>query len=132
MQLLLIISGLYMVLTLKGFLAYDVYMAEVFLVIIFFIVLRVFFVLRSWKDLKNIKVIFLLLALLGIGVAAYVHCDHAINIVNVENPYISGVEAAPSCNGIVTQCETCHRCLIVFGIAALLGVAGIMISSLKE
>lgn len=122
----LILSGVYLVLTLQGFFFYDLLVVELFLIAIFLIILRAFFVVRTLTDLKHARVLFLLLALFGIVFAAYVQCDHALGQGVAQ---YTGERSELTCHAQSGACEVCTRCLTIFGIAAVLGMVGIMLSA---
>jgi len=76
MSFLLVITGAYMALTIEEYGRKDLYASILILFMIFFVVLRVFFIVRSKRDLLKLKNILLILALLGIGVSIFIQCHH--------------------------------------------------------
>lgn len=113
MSIILIATGVYLALTIDMFNHHDLIVSIVFLGIMFFILLKSFFIVNKKKDLLKTRNIILFIALVLILVATLYQCNH--NIANLGNPTMM------TCS-LDNDCEVCNRCLYIFGSAALLGL----------
>lgn len=135
MNILLIAMGAYMMFTIKSFNNYDMYMAGILLITTFIIILRSFYFLRGWKELKKISNLLLIISLIIISLAVLIHCNGNINHSN--DKYISpfskegnnlNQEAQPSCSSNVTTCTVCRRCMNIFAGGAGLGFLAVILA----
>lgn len=138
MSIILLISGVYLMLTIKSLQRYDIYIIAIFLLSIYLIILRSFFIIYRKKDIFSIENILLLTGLLLLVGSAIFHCDAVIeDEVNkelvsdlaegnmlVEDSVEEGCQA-----GDVGDCEVCQRCLFIFIVAAASGLIGIFLKS---
>ncbi|MFT4344195.1 MAG: cytochrome c biogenesis CcdA family protein [Candidatus Woesearchaeota archaeon] len=122
MSIILILSGVYLVTTLTSFGRKDIIMDAIFLVLVFAILLRSFFIINTWKDFRKPKNMLLILALAMITGTALYYCDNYIQMQADEETYICGITMA--------NCPVCVRCAIIFGIATALGFASIIITNM--
>lgn len=128
MNLILIISGIYLIFNINSFNKYDLIPSIILLSISYFIIIKSNFMLSKKITLKNI---FLLLALLGIILSTVIHCNHIIKTQkeNTFNFFESNIQqnTEPVCNQI-EECKLCQKCSILFFISATIGFLTIIIS----
>ncbi len=128
MSIILIASGVYLAISITSFGKYDIWIVSAMLAIVFFILLKSFFVVNKLKDLKKAKNIFLIIALIGITIATIWHCGASIednHDMHVE------IEENAVCNAHAQDCEVCQRCAIIFGVATVIGLLAIILSRKK-
>ena len=123
MSFILIATGVYLAISITSFNYHDLFVSVVFLGLMFFILIRSFFIINKKKDFLKPKNIILFIALILILVATLYQCNH--NITHYGKPTMM------SCS-IDETCEVCNRCLYIFGSAALVGILAIFgISKIK-
>ncbi|MDA3854771.1 MAG: hypothetical protein PF569_00830 [Candidatus Woesearchaeota archaeon] len=129
MHYILIISGGYLIFSIRQIEIYDVYIISLFLGFIFIILLKAFFVLHEKKDIFKLKNILILTALGIILFGAFSNCNIYIqNNNNIED--IFGIETNQhSCSSDIENCEVCQKCIYNFSIATILGTIGIFLYS---
>lgn len=124
MNVLLIAVGVYLLLGVRSYTRYDAFVSGALLVITFLVLIRSFFLIQgNWKKPANILTI---LALILILVAVMYHCNGYI-VKNETTALEYGVHNAPTCTDSPTTCETCTRCVSIFGVGALLGFIAVFI-----
>jgi thiol:disulfide interchange protein len=114
---ILILAGIYLIITLKSFGKMDALVGAVMLIFLFILLLSS---LRSngLKGLLHISTILLIIGLLLIIVAVYYYCNsHIQNQVSHE---------LAQCSLEIMKCQTCNKCISIFSIGAIAGVFGII------
>lgn len=141
MSIVLIASGAYLALSIRGFAFYDVYIVALFLLVISVVLLRAFFIVNSKEDLLRLPNILLLLSFLLIVVTAILHCNTtiadesasglpgAMDGLSLTDSLGMMVHEQESCSASgVSGCEICMRCITTFSIAASLFLVAIAIN----
>jgi len=138
MNFVLIGSGIYLIITIKGLYKYDIYVAAALLIIVFIILIKSFFILNSKKDILKPKNVLLLISLLLIIIVITIHCNNQLTNHNQEklndnfltaNNLDNSIVEEPVCSlGGVGDCTVCYNCIILFFIALILGVVGLIIN----
>ncbi len=142
MNVLLIVMGLYIIYTIKNLNKYDIIAASVLLIITFIVILRAFQFFYTWDKILTLPNILLLLVLILIVGAGIFHCNnHIIDNTNIPpgvedtsiyyegNPFLEAQEPVhASCSANIGGCVVCKRCIALFGIAAILGTAAIILT----
>ncbi|MEF8847346.1 MAG: hypothetical protein V5A57_02890 [Candidatus Paceibacterota bacterium] len=111
MSILLIGSGVYMGLHILSFSRLDLLLSSALIFLLLLVVLKIFFINNSIKDLFTLPRLLLLGSILGLWVAVTYHCyglvipGHSVKVCSM-------------------TCEVCRRCLWLFGGSATLGVIG--------
>ena len=80
----------------------------------------------------KLKNILLIVALLGIGIAIFIQCNHYVGNnsdqgMSQYEQLVLGSDHPISCGGTVLQCEHCMRCVNVFALSTIIGMASIFI-----
>ncbi|HQT44954.1 MAG TPA: hypothetical protein PLO51_03185 [Candidatus Micrarchaeota archaeon] len=120
MDIMLVITGVYLALTVKQFGQIDNIVVSLFLLAFFAILLRMLFIVNSKSDLAKPQTLMLVAALALVIAAALVHCSAYISSAP------AGVAAATCHTGLFDQsCEVCVRCAIIFGFAAAIGFSAV-------
>lgn len=114
MAIILILAGIYMGWHVLGLTTSDVLVTSIFMLFLIFIILKIFLIEHSIKDLLTIPRILLILSLFIIWFTVTYHCYGMVE---------AGMQQAV-CS---TTCHVCQRCLILFGISAIIGIAGVLI-----
>ena len=123
MNILLIGIGIYLILGVQAYTFMDAIVSEILLVITFLVLIRSFFLLEgNWKKPANILTI---LALILILVAVFYHCN--TYITQQEGPAGFLPAEQVTCTHSPQKCETCTRCITIFGAGALLGFIAVFI-----
>lgn len=137
MSVILVFSGVYLALTIKSFQRYDIYISSLFLLIVFAIILKCYFIINTKKDLFKIKNVLLLLSLLLILLGAMSHCN---SYVKHESNYLeyNNIESFShynheelSCSSVDLNCSVCTRCISIFTLALFFGALSILFSNKK-
>ncbi len=136
MSLILIISGIYLATTIKKVNHYDVYISAVFLVIVFLIIIKSFFLINRFKDIVKLKNILLIITLILIIFVAIWHCSNKVlekpKHFNYDNSVFNESQTYEVCSySDVKSCNVCMKCLKIFGIALVFGGLSIALSSLN-
>ncbi|MBN1176019.1 hypothetical protein JXA48_05235 [Candidatus Woesearchaeota archaeon] len=129
MNLLLIAMGVYLIFKIKMFGFGDSIAAAILILLSFYVLLKSTFFFSHKIDWKRVL---LLIALIGILVASIIHCNYYTRMQvdeQLEYNYLNGYVAQPTCSDDVMDCETCTRCIVVFGITAMIGGLGIFLIS---
>lgn len=123
MSLILIVSGGYIALNIKKIGKNDIYVVGGMLLLTFFILIKVFFIINNKKEILKLKNVLLLISLLLIIFVAIYNCNNILVAKNIgENvTHINNVCSADD----ILSCQICTRCIIIFGIAALIGFLGL-------
>ncbi len=116
MGFVLIVSGIYLMLSVKSLGVYDVYVVGVLLGIVFLVLLRAYFVINSKKDFLRLNNIILILTLILIIFSVIYHCKSIGISQNIE---------AISCTNEIYSCESCLNCIYLFSGAVFLGFIAI-------
>jgi len=114
LAILLILAGLYMGWHVLGLTTTDVIVSSVFIFFILLIILKIFLIEHSAKELLTIPRILLIISLLITWFVITYHCYGAVEV---------GMQAAV-CS---MSCYVCQQCLILFGISAIVGIVGVLI-----
>ncbi len=123
MSFILIATGVYLAISITSFNYHDLFVSITFLGMMFFVLIKSFFIINKKKDFLKIKNIILFIALLLILVATLYQCNNNISHY--------GETDMMTCTFDET-CEICNRCLYIFGSAALLGISAIFgVSKIK-
>ena len=132
MNLLLVVMGVYLIFKIQSFGVWDTVAAAVLIIFSFLIILKSTYFFQYKLDFKRIL---LLLALLGVVAASIIHCTNFVKEQNTpEFNYLTGFESNPqmSCSSNIATCESCTRCISIFGVASLLGALGIFLISYSK
>ncbi len=120
MDVMLVLTGIYLALTVKQFGQIDNLVVSLFLLGFFALLLRILFIVNAKSDLAKPQTIMLITALALVIIAALVHCSAYIASAPAD------LSAATCHTGLFEEaCETCVRCAIIFGFAAAIGFAAI-------
>jgi cytochrome c biogenesis protein CcdA len=121
MNILLIAIGAYLMFTIKSFGIFDVHISGALLLVTFVILLRAFYFLHGWNELKNPIHIALFIALIIISLAILLHCRGGVQhnpdtyVSPFSNQTISGNDfgagSEGQCSANVTTCSICRRCM---------------------
>jgi thiol:disulfide interchange protein len=133
MHYILILSGIYLIFTIKKLEVYDIFIISLFLIVNFFILLKAFFIINEKKDILKWKNILLLISLIMIIFVSINHCSYEVESQNKVNE-ILGINTPQtySCNQDITTCSICQRCIYTFSIATLIGLFGIFLVGKKN
>ncbi len=136
LNILLGITGLYLMLKISHIGKADVLMATILLGVTFLVLLRAFYFFQGKLTFSRML---LILALLILLIATVWHCNDSVSrneITNNVTPTFtspnadSSLQAQPTCSDAgVAHCAVCRRCTILFGIATLLGFGAILLSN---
>ena len=125
MNVLLIGIGAYLMFTIKSFGVLDVYISGALLVLTFIILLRSFYFLRGWNELKSPINTLLFVSLVIISLAILIHCHSGVqnNQENYISPFsnktiVSSGSSGETCSGNVETCSVCRRCMFIFSVGA--------------
>lgn len=142
MNFILIASGIYIITTLREFSRKDSLTTIIFIIFIFIILIRSYFLINTKKDLKKPINIILFISLILILFAATYHCDHFIkenklnqnsftftDFANLNQSVQQSLLEHESCNIHNENCETCKRCTYIFGFATFLGFSSIILTN---
>ena len=119
MSVILIVSGIYLVITIKSFGVYDNYLASFMVLIIFWILLKALYIVNSFESFKKWENILLIITLLLIVISLIYHCNGVSHSVQENTQMMCGIN---------THCEVCTRCAYLFSGAVLLGIIAIVAS----
>jgi len=114
LAILLILAGAYMGWHVLGLTTTDVIVTSVFIFIILLIILKIFLIEHSFKELLTISRILLIASLIIIWFVITYHCYGTVEV---------GMQAAV-CS---MTCYICQHCLILFSISAIIGIVGVLI-----
>jgi len=114
LAVLLVLAGLYMGWNVLGLTTTDVIVSSVFILFIILLILKIFLIEHSVKELLTIPRLLLITSLLIIWFVITYHCYGSIEV---------GMQAAV-CS---MSCHICQRCLVLFGISAVVGIVGVLI-----
>jgi len=125
MNCILIIVGIGLIVTVSSFNINDIVVESVILVLIFIIILKSYFIVLSKKDLLKPKNILLFLALILIIASAVHQCNSFVaSTMHTGEGY--------TCGEHIFDCAVCMKCSVVFGIAAVLGFLGILLTAVSN
>lgn len=133
MNIILVLTGGYLVFTINSFGKLDSYAATALLIILFMVLLKSFFIINEKKDLFKLKNIFLITGLVLLILTLSYHCSKTLNTNPAENistlEYLANPESTLACTGEdITGCAVCQRCIALFATAAVVGAIGIILS----
>lgn len=111
MSVLLVGSGVYMGLNILSFSRLELILSSALILLLLSVILKVFFINNSIKDLFTLPRLLLVGSLLAIWLAVTYHCYGLI----------SPSDSVKVCS---MTCEVCHKCLWLFGGSITLGVIG--------
>ncbi len=111
---LLILTGLYMGWHVLGLTTTDVIVSSIFILIVILLILKIFLIEHSAKELLTIPRILLITSLIIIWFVITYHCYGAVEV---------GMQAAV-CS---MSCYVCQRCLILFSFSVIIGLIGALI-----
>lgn len=114
LAILLIFAGIYMGWNVLGLTTFDIIITSIFILAIITIILKIFLIEHSIKDLLTFPRILLIVSLLIIWFVVTYHCYVVVEV---------GMQQAVC----PITCYICQRCLILFGISAIIGIAGVLI-----
>ncbi|CEG12970.1 putative cytochrome c biogenesis protein [groundwater metagenome] len=114
LAVLLILAGLYMGWNMLTLTTTDVIVSSLFILFIILLILKIFLIEHSFKELLTIPRLLLIISLLIIWFVITYHCYGSVEV---------GMQKAV-CS---MSCYICQRCLILFGISAVIGIAGVLI-----
>lgn len=134
MNVVLVISGIYLMLSIKMIHEYDIYVVSGLLLVVFAIIIKAFFLINSKKDFLKPSNILLFAALIIIVLTAMFNCKgHIEEEKSIEEPSLLDYTTTTDtytcgADGNVTKCEICSRCLFLFSSAVLIGGLGIYLN----
>ena len=114
LAVLLVLAGAYMGWNVLGLTTTDVIVSSVFILFIILLFLKIFLIEHSVKELLTIPRLLLITSLLIIWFVITYHCYGSVEV---------GMQAAV-CS---MSCHICQRCLVLFGISAVVGIVGVLI-----
>jgi len=121
MDAMLVLTGIYLAITIKQFSQADSLAVSLFLLGFFALLLRMLFIVNSRSDIAKPQTLMLVAALGLVIVAALVHCTAYIE----SSP--ADLSAATCHTGIFeSACDICVRCAAIFGFAAAIGFSAIV------
>lgn len=129
MDVLLISTGVYLIYTIKNFTQTDLFITTLMMSILFFILVKSFFIINSKKELLKLKNILLLISLATILYLTIVNCNNIIsqednqNILN-NNSLNTEVHTCTA----NTECEICTKCIQQISLATTIGFIGIFLA----
>jgi len=148
MHLVLIFSGVYLMFGIKTIDVYDLYLISFFIIFIFYILIKSFFIIGSKKDFMKFGNILLIFSLFLILFTAFSHCEGNITSKASENKLIENLFVSSpnstivggnnvknniySCNGDISTCKVCRRCIYIFSFAVLIGFIGLFFIGRKK
>ena len=130
MHIILILSGIYLIYTIKKIEIYDIYIISLFLGIIFILLMKTFFLINNKSDILKLKNIFIIISLIIMIYGSINHCSNQINIDKNNNPKLN-YNNQPTCSMEIETCEICKQCIYTFGIATIFGFVGLFLMRLK-
>lgn len=131
MHYILILSGFYIIFTIKSFSDYDIYLVGVFFIFIFLILLKSYFIINSKKDLFKLKNVLLLLSLIIIVFTAVTHCAYQVKSYDNSKVLFGNLNNNKqqfSCSSNVFECKICTTCIYKFLFASFLGFLAIVLT----
>lgn len=114
LAVLLVGAGLYMGWNVLALTTTDVIVSSLFVLFIILIVLKIFLIEHSFKEILTIPRLLLIGSLVFTWFAITYHCYGSVGI---------GMEKAVCSVG----CPVCQHCLILFAIAVVVGIAGVLV-----
>jgi cytochrome c biogenesis protein CcdA len=137
MSIVLIIAGVYLLTTIRGFAQYDIIIVTLFTILITMVILRAFFVINSKKDILKPKNSIMLLAMILIIIAIVYNCQSfIIHSTPQKSDLPLGIKLQQifyeqeSCGETnVLHCAICMRCISLFGGATLLFLTGTFLNA---
>lgn len=128
-SILLIVSGIYLALSITSLTQNDVYLVVAMLGVIFILLIKTFFMFNSLSDLKKPTHLLLILSLIFIAIAALEHCSSFFGS--------AATVFSPSTELLCSQekffaCPVCTRCIKTFSFALFTGIVGIFLAYRKE
>jgi len=132
MSILLIITGIYLAISIKSLGIYDIYVVGLILGIVFAIIIKAMFLINSRREIFELKNLLMILALILIITATGLHCKTTVNkstkvsIFNFVNHEILPEQACKA--ETIRDCPVCRQCLSIFSLATGLGLFGILLN----
>jgi len=114
LAVLLILAGLYMGWNVLGLTTTDVIISSVFILFIILLILKIFLIEHSIKELLTIPRLLLITSLFIIWFVITYHCYGSVEV---------GMQKAV-CS---ISCYICQQCLILFCISVIIGIVGVLI-----
>lgn len=129
MHIILILSGIYLITTIEKIEILDTYIISIFLILIFVIIMRAFFLINSRNDIFNLKKLLIIIALGIIIYTVIFSCSNFIENKNkIEKIFNVGEYQSPQSCSIQTQlCKVCLKCIYTFSIASIIGFLGLFL-----
>ncbi len=119
-NLILVLAGIYMMVTIRQFTKIDAFAAAVLMIGIFAIVLKIMLSIKAKNEIAKTHTAMLVLALGLIVLAAIFHCS----TYATDNTSIQAMACHP---GLFSEsCDACVRCAVIFGFAAAIGFGAIL------
>ncbi len=145
MSIVLVGAGIYLMLSIKSIGPADVYASLVLLALVFFIIIKSFFIINNFTDLKKISNILLLVALVLIIITTVWQCNNTIKynytLKNNNNFFTdqvlqkSNIESTSIehvCRMGSQHCQVCQKCIRIFSLSFILGIIGILLTAIEH
>ncbi len=133
MSYALIAAGIYMILKTTAFSFIDVYVVSAFMILIFFLLIRSYFI-ANHKDLKKPGNIILIVASILLVIAVMMYCHSYIDESTWGEPPNFSTMMSRAGNtdvvctgGSLLECRTCIRCISLFTGSLVLFLIGLMV-----
>ena len=116
MSLILVIAGVYVLLGITSITRLDIMIVSIFLMLIFFLMIKIFFIVNDREDIYSIPNLLLLISLVAIISIGIFHCSYQVQPVPMG-----------ACHAEVTSCTVCLQCIGVFAATLIIGSTAIFL-----
>ncbi|RMF05205.1 hypothetical protein D6764_05280 [Candidatus Woesearchaeota archaeon] len=144
MSAVLVVIGVYLVLTIKQFGLYDAWVTALMLGVLFFIMMRAICCRKDIASFAEPHKLLLIASLILILFTTVYHCSAYTSPYGMQRipsyaddgspsysvPQYGSLEAGHTCNMFEEECVVCKRCIRIFSAALVSGAAGIILSYL--
>jgi cytochrome c biogenesis protein CcdA len=131
MNLILILSGIYIIYTIQKLNKNDLIIITLFLISIFYILIKVFFIINNKKDLLKIKNLLLIFSLILLIYITITNCSYELKEQNKYNNIFGinefQIKNEISCNSNLLYCQICINCIYKFLLATSFGFISIFL-----
>lgn len=132
MSVVLVGAGLYLVVSIYELGRFDLYVLVAILVLIYAVIIRSYFIVNRFNDLRRPDVLVLLGSFLIIIVGILLHCSSVMAPVDSgETTGQYGFEEVQTCqagDSNILSCDICKRCILISAGALVFGFIGIILS----
>jgi len=132
MSVVLVGAGIYLVVSIYELGRLDLYILVAILVLIYAIIIRSYFIVNRFKDLRRPDVLVLLGSFLIIIIGILLHCSSVMTPAGSEETTGQyGFEEVQMCQAEgsnILSCDICRRCILISAGALVFGFIGVILS----